>query len=94
MSTLAVQPQNETMAGYEQALSAGEGGKVKEASVITPATEVLTGASFPVPTDGLLFKLATYISALFDRAFGTTVYDLDSVEGADSGYPICGPCCI
>jgi hypothetical protein len=74
-------------------MSPAEGGKLKVANVTTPATEVLTAASLPIFTDGLLFKLATLISGLFDRAFATTGYGLNPLEGADSGYPIYGPCC-
>ncbi len=40
----------------------------------------------PIPTDGLLFKLAVCIGGLYDRLFGGTVRDSDPVESEDHDY--------
>jgi len=47
----------------------------------------------PILADGLLFMLATLISRLVTRVFGTTVYTADPVDSPDYYYPpTC--CCV
>ena len=41
----------------------------------------------PIPTDGLLFKLAVCIGGLYVRLFGSPVADSDPVESPDTVYP-------
>ncbi|MCH8279720.1 MAG: hypothetical protein J4N84_12680 [Chloroflexi bacterium] len=40
----------------------------------------------PIPTDGLLFKLAVCIGGLSDRLFGGVVPDSDAVESPDPNH--------
>ena len=47
----------------------------------------------PVLADGLLFMVATLISRLFTRVFGTTDYSADPVELRDYNYPP-SCCCV
>lgn len=48
----------------------------------------------PIPTDGLLFMLAVCIGGLYDRLFGGTVPDGDTVEPPEPDYPFGGYCGI
>ena len=42
----------------------------------------------PIPTDGLLFKLAVCIGSLSDRLFGGAVPESDPVESPDPDYAL------
>ncbi len=44
----------------------------------------------PIPSDGLLFKLAVYIASLSVRWFGSVEPDTDPVESPDPVYPFNG----
>ena len=46
----------------------------------------------PIPTDGLLFKLAVCIGGVSDRLFGCTGPDCDPIGPAKTDYPLDGYC--
>ena len=48
----------------------------------------------PIPTDGLLFKLAVCVGALYDRMFGGIMPDSDPIESPDPDFPFAGYCGI
>ena len=48
----------------------------------------------PIPTDGLLFKLAVCIRGLYVWLFGSPVADSDPVESPDPVYPFDSYCGI
>ena len=64
---------------------------------ITHLTEAAASAQLPIIADGLLFVVATLVSRLVNRVFGTTVYSADpaadSIEVPDYYYPP-SCCCL
>ncbi len=54
---------------------------------ITHSTDAAASAQLPIIADGLLFVMATLISRLVNRVFGTTVYSADPIESPDYYYP-------
>ena len=60
----------------------------QDAAISTPAA---TPAQPNMLADGILFLLATLISRVVGRVFGTTVYTSDPVECPDYYFPI--DCC-
>ena len=85
MTTLAVSTYNvHLVSADEQAASRQDAVQVVES---TASTEI------PILADGLLFMVATLISRLVNRVFGTTVYSADPVDTPDYYYPP-SCCCI
>lgn len=60
---------------------------------ITHLTEAAASDQLPIIADGLLFVIATLVSRLVNRVFGTTVYSADPLETPDYYYPP-SCCCI
>ena len=59
------------------------------------AAQVVGAASsteIPILADGLLLMVATLISRLVNRVFGTTVYSADPIDSPDYYFP--PSCCV
>ena len=64
-----------------------EDGDVSNQQSITHSTQAAASARLPIIADGLLFVMATLISRLVNRVFGTTIYSADPIECPDYYYP-------
>ena len=85
MTTLTVSTFNgHLVSGDEQAV-----GRQDAAQVVGAAAS----AEIPILADGLLLMLATLISRLVTRVFGTTVYTADPVDSPDYYFPP-SCCCV
>ena len=85
MTTLTVKTYSVPLAGED------------EQAACRQDTDQVVGAAapseIPILADGLLFMVATLISRLFTRVFGTTVYSADPVDVPDYYYPP-SCCCL
>ena len=89
MTTLAISTQMGPLTRGDREVSNQQG--------ITRSTEAEASAQLPIIADGLLFVVATLVSRLVNRIFGTTIYSADpgadSIEAPEYYYPP-SCCCI
>ena len=89
MTTLAVSTQMGPLTRDDREVTNQQG--------IARLTEAAASAQLPIIADGLLFVVATLVSRLVNRVFGTTVYSADPVadliEAPDYYYPP-SCCCL
>ena len=68
--------------------------RVEEDKEVKSSTEPMAELLVPMLTEGLLFKLASGICAVYERLFGRHSSDSDLIQEPDADYPFCGACCL
>ena len=68
--------------------------RVEEEKEDKSSTEPIAGLLVPMLTDGLLFKLAGGVCAVYERLFGGHSSHSDLIQQPGTNYPFCGACCL
>jgi hypothetical protein len=92
MSTLVVSVQSKAGAAHRELSSLRAAGRVEEDGM-RPKVEELPPVLVPVFTGGPLFRLASFISAIYVGLFGRSAPHCNPAEEPDSDYPRYGSCC-